>query len=286
MPISAKDVSLIYSPGTPFETAALKNVGFTVEDGEFVGIMGHTGSGKSTVLQLMAGLLTPTSGVIEVDGRDICDRRYDRSELRKKVGVVFQYPECQLFEATVEKDVAFGLRYSGLSGAEIADRVKWALEIAGFDFEKVRKVSPLGLSGGEKRRAAIAGVLAAKPKYLLLDEPIAGLDPLGREAFLELLRKLNADGATIVMVSHNADSLGECARRILIFDHGRLAEDGGTREIFRDVEKMKARALGVSQSREIACLLQKGGMDIPQDITDYGALKAAVLRVLKGGDLS
>ena len=212
MPITVTNLTCVYGAGTPFETTALRDVSVTVENGSFVGILGRTGCGKSTLIQIMAGLLTPTAGTVMLDGQDIHARRYDRSILRRKVGIVFQYPECQLFETTVEKDVAFGLKHSGLSAAEKQARVRWALETVGFSFEKVHDQPPMGLSGGEKRRVAIAGVLATRPEYLILDEPIAGLDPLGREAFLQLITELNRGGMTILMVSHNADCLGAYAR--------------------------------------------------------------------------
>jgi energy-coupling factor transport system ATP-binding protein len=196
---------------------------------------------------------------------------------------VFQYPECQLFETTVEKDVAFGLKHSGLSTAEKQARVRWALETVGFSFEKVHDQPPMGLSGGEKRRVAIAGVLAAKPEYLILDEPIAGLDPLGREAFLQLITELNRGGMTILMVSHNADCLGAYARRLLVLEDGQLVRDGTPEEIYADLDWMRAHRLGVPQSRTAAALLKQGGLDIPQDIASYDALLAAVLCAKGGG---
>lgn len=284
MPIEVKNLSFTYSAGTPFETAALKNISLEIKNGEFIGVMGHTGCGKSTLIRALAGLIRPSAGSIIVDGSDINGRRYDRSELRRKLGVVFQYPECQLFETTVEKDVAFGLRHLGLNKDEVKERVRWALEVCGFDFEKIAKSSPMGLSGGEKRRVAIAGVLAVKPEYLILDEPIAGLDPLGRDAFLELITGLNAAGMTIIMVSHNADCIGEYARRVLLLNGGELVGDGSPEELFSDVERMRSLRLGVSRSREIAWLLKKGGMDIPQDICSYDRLLPAVLAELRGGD--
>ena len=179
MPITVTNLTCVYGAGTPFEVTALRDVSVTVENGSFVGILGRTGCGKSTLIQIMAGLLTPTAGTVMLDGQDIHARRYDRSILRRKVGIVFQYPECQLFETTVEKDVAFGLKHSGLSAAEKQARVRWALETVGFSFEKIHDQPPMGLSGGEKRRVAIAGVLATRPEYLILDEPIAGLYEAG-----------------------------------------------------------------------------------------------------------
>lgn len=283
MPITVRNVSLTYNAGTPLETAAVKNVSFEIADGSFVGVMGHTGCGKSTMLQLIDGQLKPDSGEILIDGEDINERTYDRAILRRKVGMVFQYPEVQLFETTVEKDVSFGLKHSGLSAQEVEARVRRALEMLGFDYEKVRRKSPLGFSGGEKRRIAIAGVLAVMPDYLLLDEPIAGLDPLSRADFLNLLKKLNSEGMTIVMISHNADGIAESAERLLVFDDGRLVEDGSVAEVFRDAEGLRRRGLGVSASRELAELLNKSGIELPQDICTYDKLRDALLQRLKGG---
>ena len=191
MPITVTNLTCVYGAGTPFETAALRDVSVTVENGSFVGILGRTGCGKSTLIQIMAGLLTPTAGTVMLDGQDIHARRYDRSILRRKVGIVFQYPECQLFETTVEKDVAFGLKHSGLSAAEKQARVRWALETVGFSFEKVHDQPPMGLSGGEKRRVAIAGVLAMKPDVIILDESTAMLDPSGRREGMNTVHRRN-----------------------------------------------------------------------------------------------
>ncbi|MGE4353576.1 MAG: energy-coupling factor transporter ATPase [Oscillospiraceae bacterium] len=285
MPITLDNVSYIYAPGTPFEAAALHGLSLTIEDGEYVGIMGQTGCGKSTLIQLLAGLLPPASGRILLDGLDINGRGYNRDTLRRSVGIVFQYPEYQLFETTVEKDVAFGLRHSGLSKEEIARNVRWAIETVGFNFEAVRALSPLSLSGGEKRRIAIAGVLAVKPRILILDEPIAGLDPLGREAFLALTKDLNHAGTTIIMVSHNADALSETAGRILVLEAGRLIMDGPAKAIFRDAEMLFKRGIGISQSREIAYLLNKCGYDVPQDIIRYEELLPYLVAVGKGRGL-
>ena len=262
MPVELENLSYIYARGTPFETAALQNVTLRLDDGEFAGLVGRTGCGKSTLISLTAGLLPPTAGRVLLDGKDINAPGYDRSELRKKVGVVFQYPEYQLFETTVERDVAFGLRNLGLGKEEAAARVRRALETTGFDFEKVRALSPLGLSGGEKRRVAIAGVLAAEPKLLILDEPVAGLDPLGREDFLALLDRLHADGTTILMISHNADALSEHAERILALKDGRLAADRPTAAFFADAAFLSSHGLGTSAPAHLADLLRERGRDI------------------------
>jgi len=284
MSIVIKNISFVYNPSTPFEKVAVNDVNLTIEKGEFIGIMGHTGCGKSTIAQLITGLVTPSKGTIEIDGENINDKQYDRSQLRKKVGIAFQYPEQQLFETSVEKDVAFGLKHLSLSKESMLSRVKWALEITGFNYDTIRKQSPFSLSGGEKRKVAIAGVLATKPDYLILDEPIAGLDPLGREDFLKLITTLNDSGMTIIMISHNADSLGEFARRILVFNEGALVDDGTPMDIFQDVDKMKSRKLGVSQSREIAYLMNENGIKISQNITKYKELLPAVLEAINGGD--
>lgn len=223
MSIELKNVSFRYENT---QEPVLQNVNLTIRDGEWVGIMGHTGCGKSTLIQLIAGLMEPSGGKILIDEENIQEPGYDRSRLRRKLGIVFQYPEYQLFETTVEKDVAFALKHSRLSRKEIKDQVWWALQVMGFRNEDILKQSPLALSGGEKRRVAIAGVIAVHPKILILDEPIAGLDPAGREDFMEQMKKLNQEGTTILMVSHNTHCICEYAERVLVMDHGRIIEDG------------------------------------------------------------
>lgn len=283
MPITVTNLTCVYGAGTPFETTALRDVSVTVENGSFVGILGRTGCGKSTLIQIMAGLLTPTAGTVMLDGQDIHARRYDRSILRRKVGIVFQYPECQLFETTVEKDVAFGLKHSGLSAAEKQARVRWALETVGFSFEKIHDQPPMGpLRRGEAARGhrGRAGNKAGVSHSRRADR---GLDPLGREAFLQLITELNRGGMTILMVSHNADCLGAYAQRLLVLEGGQLMRDGTPEEIYADLDWMRAHRLGVPQSRTAAALLRQGGLDIPQDIASYDALLAAVLRAKGGG---
>jgi energy-coupling factor transport system ATP-binding protein len=282
MPIVVENVSYTYAPGTAFETAALSGVSLTVEDGEFIGIMGRTGCGKTTLIQLMAGLLRPSSGRILLDGKDINAKGYRRDELREKVGLLFQFPECQLFETTVERDVAFGLKYLPLSAGEKEERVRWALEAAGFSFESIRNQSPLGLSGGEKRRVAIAGVLAAKPRILILDEPVASLDSVGRRDFMKQIRRLHRNGTTIIMISHDADILGEYAQRILVLDKGKLRLAAPVKEIFKDIARMEALNLDVSRPRKIAHMLLKKGISFPQDITGYGELLGAIKKLKEG----
>lgn len=283
MPITVEHLSYCYSRGTPFAAQALRNISLTVGDGEFTGIMGHTGCGKSTLLQLMTGLLAPTEGSVLLDGEDINRRGFDRSILRRRLGIVFQYPECQLFETTAQRDAAFGLKHLGLKKSEIDARVRWALELCGFDYSEICGKAPMGLSGGEKRRLAIAGVLAVKPDYLFFDEPFAGLDPLGRDAFIRLTQELNREGVTVIVVSHNAACLAECARRIVVLDGGRIAADGTPEEVFRDVERMRELQLGVSDSREIAYLMQQRGKRFPQDVATYDDLLRAVAEWIGGG---
>lgn len=267
--LEIKNLSHVYSAGTPFEHAALRDVSLSVERGEFIGLIGHTGSGKSTLIQHLNGLLKPTSGTVLFQGEDIWkDVKFTR-ETRYHVGLVFQYPEYQLFETTVERDVAFGLRHSGLSREETAAAVKAALELVGFDYDAVRDKSPLGFSGGEKRRIAIAGVLASKPRVLILDEPVAGLDPLGRQDFLNMVDALNKDGVTIIMISHNADALAEHARRIIVLRDGALFRDGSAKEIFSDYFDLIHNGIGVPQVRRAAQLLRDRGVDMPGNIILY-----------------
>lgn len=281
MLIAIENVSFTYAPGTAFETAALSDINLSIEEGEFIGMMGQTGCGKSTLIQLIAGLLRPARGRILLEGRDINEKGYERNELREKVGLLFQYPEYQLFETTVERDVAFGLKYLPLTAGEKGERIRWALETVGFSFDAIRSQSPLGLSGGEKRRVAIAGVLAAKPQILILDEPVASLDPLGRFEFMELISRLNRSGTTIIMVSHNADILGEYAQRILVLEQGRLRIDAPAGEMFQDMERIGACNLDVSQPRKIAHLMQQKGFPFPQDIVRYDDLMAAIKRLVE-----
>lgn len=284
MSIEVKNLFYKYGEKTPQEVQALENINFRIDDGEFVGIMGHTGCGKSTLIQLLAGLLAPSGGRIIVDDSDINDAHYDRSILRETVGVVFQYPEYQLFETTVEKDVAFALRHSGLKREEVKKRVKWALETMGFSYEDVKKKSPLSLSGGEKRRVAIAGVLAAKPKILIFDEPIAGLDPYGRKEFLELMVTLNQGGTTILMVSHNVDCICEYAHRVLVLNKGQLVADGAPEEVFRHTAFMEDQHIGMGNVQSIADSLYHKGVISSPVITKYENLLDVIRTSLKVGE--
>jgi len=272
MAIEIKGLNYIYSPDTPFERAALKNINLYIADGEYVGLIGHTGSGKSTLIQHFNGLLRPTSGSIRVQGINLSEGKPDLIKLRSLVGLVFQYPEYQLFEETVAKDIAFGPKNIGLSEEEINQRVREAMELVGLAPETAEK-SPFELSGGQKRRAAVAGVIAMRPQTLVLDEPIAGLDPKGRREMLELISNYRVKaGATIILVSHNMDDVAQAASRVIVMSGGEIKKDGTPREIFKDVEGMQALSLDVPQAALLAHELIKRGMDIRGDIISPGEL--------------
>lgn len=274
MSIETKHLNLSFG-----DTRVLNDINVSIEDGEFVGVMGRTGCGKTSFMQLLAGLIRPTGGEVLIDGENIFASRYDRKKLRRKLGFVFQFPEVQLFETTVERDVTFALKHSGLSRMKMRERAVESLAAVGFVGESILEQSPLSLSGGQRRRIAVAGVLAQKPKILILDEPLAGLDPTARREFLLLLQRLNReDGTTILMISHNADALAENCSRILVLDEGCLLSDGTPQEVFFDADALRARHLDVSFARQTAQLLQKGGFDTPQNIVSRDALLESVLR--------
>lgn len=283
MPLVIKDLNYYYMTGTPFEVHALKGINLRVEDGEFVGIIGHTGCGKSTLTQQIAGLLKPTSGIVEINGEDINASGYDRKKLRRTVGVVFQYPEYQLFEENVGKDVAFGPTKVGMSEDEVNQSVDDALRLVGFEPEQIKESSPFDLSGGQKRKVAIAGVLAMKPGILILDEPIAGLDPVGREQFMELIKRLNNEGTTILMISHNMDGLCDYASRIIAMEHGEIYADGTPKEVFSDLDKLREIGLGASEARTAAYLLKQRGWNAPDDIIKKDELVSYIMNHCKEG---
>lgn len=277
MPVAVENLKFTYMKGLPFAHTALNDVTFQVRDGEFAGIIGHTGCGKSTLIQTIAGLIKPDEGKVLLDGADINAKGYDRKKLRARVGVVFQYPEYQLFEETVELDVAFGPKKAGIPEEEIMERVAWALDVVGMNVSDVGKLSPFELSGGQKRKVAIAGVLANKPGILILDEPIAGLDPAGRDNFMEFITKLNSMGTTILMISHNMDGLAEYANRILVMHRSKLIKDGTPKEVFADLGALKELGLGASEPREFAWMLKQKGVEVPDDIIRFEELKAFIL---------
>lgn len=282
MSITVKNLSYTYMPGTPFEHQALKNVSFEIADGEFVGIIGHTGSGKSTLIQVISGLLDGAQGQVLIGGVDYMAKKADRKQLRRTLGVVFQYPEYQLFEETVEKDVAYGPRKMGVPESEIAGRVRVALEHVGIDYELYKDKSPFSLSGGQKRKIAIAGVLAMEPSILILDEPIAGLDPMGRENFMQLSRDLNETGITILMISHNMDNLAEYAGRVLVMNDGELYLNGTPKQVFAQEEKLLAAGLDLPEAAKLAGQLRARGMDVPPGIIRYDEMLSYLAEKLGG----
>lgn len=272
MPIEIKELSFSYD-SKPF----IDNLDLKIDDGEMVGIIGNTGCGKSTFVRLIAGLIKSDSGKIIVDGDDITNKKFNKKILRRKLGIVFQFPEMQLFEQTVEKDIFFGLKQYKLTYEEKCKRAKEALELLGLDFERIKDKSPLALSGGEKRKVAVAGILVCKPKYLIFDEPIAGLDCNSRESFMKLLLALKQNGTTIIIISHNTDYLAEYADRILVMDGGKIVLDDKPNEIFNQATLLNNLNIGVCNSKEIANLLNKNGFNIQRDILKYDDLLSSII---------
>ena len=265
MPINIEQLSHTYLPGSALAYPALSNISLTISEGEFLGIIGHTGSGKSTLIQHLNGLLLPTEGNVQVDGLDTREKKL-RKQIRSLVGMVFQYPEYQLFDETVARDVAFGPKNMGLGEDEIATRVNEALRLVGLDPESFSEKSPFELSGGEKRRAALAGILAMRPKYLVLDEPMAGLDPRGRREILSLVESLRRDfGTSIVMVSHSMDDVAMYADRIAVLDQGSLFMVGTPEEVFSHSADLLEMGLNLPQATQLVRALRARGIAIEQD---------------------
>ena len=284
MSIEIKNVNYLYSQGTSYEMHALKNVNLEIPDGQFVGLIGHTGSGKSTLTQHLNGLVKATSGHIYYNGEDIYDEKFSMKKLRSKVGLVFQYPEHQLFEETVYKDIAFGPRNMKLSDSEVDERVREAADFVGVD-EKLFDGSPLELSGGQKRRVAIAGVIAMRPGVLILDEPTAGLDPAGCRQIMDNIRDYRErTGSTVIVVSHSMDDVARFTERLIVFDHSHVVMDGTPAEVFSQPEKLCGIGLAVPQATRIAMALKARGIALPESIYTYEQLKAALLE-LKGVDI-
>ena len=279
--LEVKNLNYIYSVGTPFEHKALDNISFSVEPGEFIGIIGHTGSGKSTLMQQLNGLLKPTSGQVLLDGVDIWSDKKLTRQARFRVGLVFQYPEYQLFEETVYRDIAFGPKNMGLSEQEIDRRVREAAGFVGLTPEQL-EVSPFDLSGGQKRRVAIAGVIAMEPEVLILDEPTAGLDPVGRSEILgniEAYRR--ARNATIMMVSHSMEDVARLTDRLLVMNGSRLAMDGTPAEVFTHAEELVSMGLNIPQVTQVFLYLQKLGLDVANVYTIEQAVSE--IKRLRGG---
>lgn len=283
MAIEITNLTHIYDQGSPYQTAALDHVSLKIEEGEIVGLIGHTGSGKSTLIQHMNGLLKATSGSICIDGQEITAKGVKLDEVRKKVGLVFQYPEYQLFEETIAKDVAFGPTQQGLSGEVLGQRVMEAMSIVGLDYEEFKDRSPFELSGGQRRRAAIAGILAMDPKYLILDEPTAGLDPKGRDDVLGQIMALHQrKGIAVILVSHSMEDIAKLVDRIVVMHQGKIALSGTPSEVFKHAEELKAIGLGVPQVTELAASLKAKGMDLGEGIYTIEEAQRRILKLFKG----
>ena len=281
MSIKIENLTHVYMPKSPFEKKALDNVNLVIEDGEFLALIGHTGSGKSTLIQHLNGLLEPTSGRILVDDIDITNKEAKLTEIRKKIGLVFQYPEYQLFEETIEKDIAFGPNNLELSSEEVSRRVKKSMEMVGLDYETYKNVSPFDLSGGQKRRVAIAGVIAMEPKVLILDEPTAGLDPQGRDDILEQIKLLHEKyKMTIVLVSHSMEDVGKLAQRIVVMNNGKVELLGKPSEVFKEVETLEKIGLAVPQVTYLMRVLRERGFDVSDEIFTVEKGTEAILKVL------
>lgn len=282
MSIKIENLTHIYMPKSPFEKIALDNVSLEIRDGEFIALIGHTGSGKSTLIQHFNGLLEATSGKIIVDDIDITDKKAKLTNIRKKVGLVFQYPEYQIFEETISKDIEYGPRNLGLSEEEIHNRVIKAMEMVGLDYETYKDRSPFDLSGGQKRRVAIAGVIAMQPTTLILDEPTAGLDPKGRDDILDQISKLHRDyNMTIVIVSHSMEDVAKFAERIIVMNNGKVALQGTPAEVFKEVDMLEKIGLGVPQVTYLVRELRKKGFDLSDNIFTIEEAKKELLSILK-----
>ncbi|MBF1051484.1 MAG: energy-coupling factor transporter ATPase [Peptostreptococcaceae bacterium] len=281
MSIKIENLTHIYAPNSPFETIALNDINFTINDGEFIALIGHTGSGKSTLIQHLNGLLKPNKGKIFVNDFDITDKNISLVEIRKRVGLVFQYPEYQLFEETIEKDIAFGPKNLGLSDEEVLSRVKESMELVGLDYDRSKDKSPFDLSGGQKRRVAIAGVLAMKPDILILDEPTAGLDPKGRDDILNNIKEIHEkEKNTIILVSHSMEDVAKLADRLLVMNGGKVEFFDKPANVFKNEIRLKEIGLDVPQVLELGRKLREKGFDISDDILTIDDIKNEIVRIL------
>lgn len=279
--IELQHINFIYGEGTPFVHQALCDVSLRFQGGMITGLMGHTGSGKSTLVQLLNGLLRPESGKILLDGKDIWEDPRQIRSVRFRVGLVFQYPEYQLFEETVEKDIAFGPKNMDLPDEEIAQRVRNAMAFVGLGEEYLNK-SPFELSGGQKRRVAIAGIMAMEPEVLILDEPAAGLDPMGREEILGgVWSYQRKKGNTVIIVSHSMEDMARYADRLAVMEHGRLILNGSCAEVFRETETLTKSGLDVPQITRLAAKLRERGLDLPQDIYTVDTARDAIVALYR-----
>ncbi|MBS5946568.1 MAG: energy-coupling factor transporter ATPase [Peptoniphilus harei] len=281
--IEIKNLTHIYSEGLPFEKRAIDDINLKIEENEFIGLIGHTGSGKSTFIQHLNGLLKPSSGEIILDGMKVSKSSSNLTELRKKIGLVFQYPEYQLFEETIERDIAFGPGNLDLSEEEVLNRVKSSMDSVGLDYETYKDKSPFELSGGLKRRVAIAGVLAMEPKVLILDEPTAGLDPRGRDEILSEIKNIHEKRKiTVILVSHSMEDVAKIAERIIVMDKGKIFLDSNPREIFRNEDKLLSVGLGIPQITSLMRALKKKGLDINEDSITVEEAKESLIKYLRG----
>ena len=283
MSIKIEDLTHIYNEGMPFQKVALDHINIEVKEGEFVGIIGHTGSGKSTLIQMFNGLLKPTKGNVYINNVNIHGDKVNKREIRQKVGLVFQYPEYQLFEMTIKEDVAFGPKNMGLSKEEIDERVRFSLAAVGLD-ESYYDKSPFELSGGQKRRVAIAGILAMKPDILILDEPTAGLDPKGRNELFEQLRTMHQElGLTIVLISHSMEDVARYVERLFVLYKGKIAYEGTPREVFAKGEALEQIGLAMPQIRYIMDALSAKGLDVDTDVLTVEEAATKLIATLKQG---
>ena len=282
MPIKLEGLSHTYQGGSPFQSTALHDVNLVIEDHDLLALIGHTGSGKSTLAQHLNGLLQPTSGRVLLDGQDINEKSSDKRALRFAVGLVFQYPEHQLFEETVKKDIGFGPRNMGLGEAEVDARVREAMDKIGLPYDEIADKSPFELSGGQMRRVALAGVLAMRPRILVLDEPTAGLDPRARDFLLNDVRRLHAEGTSVVMISHSMDDVARLATRVAVLEKGRLVMEGSPGEIFARVDRLSAMGLDVPQASRLRYLLAESGIELPE-CYQLEELAVSLAAYLKGG---
>ncbi len=284
--LEAKNLVFTYGQGTPFVTHAVNDVSFTVDSGEIVGLIGHTGSGKSTIVQQLNGLIKPESGEILLNGKNIHTDFKKIKEVRFKIGLVFQYPEYQLFEETVEKDIAYGPQNMGLSEEEIKERVKYAAELVGLTEDFMEK-SPFDLSGGEKRRVAIAGIIAMKPEVLVLDEPTAGLDPKGRDMILSRIKEYRDEtGAAVIIVSHSMEDMAKTADKLLVMNKGKIEKFDTVAKVFADAERLLEIGLDIPHVTKIAIELNRRGFDIPKNIFTVKDLHDAILNCRKAGGVN
>ena len=281
MSIEVRNLTHIYKDGSLEEKVAVDNVSFSIKNGEFVAIIGHTGSGKSTLIQHLNGLEKATSGSIIINDIDITKPKVNLIDIRKQVGIVFQYPEYQLFEETVEKDISYGPKNLNLPEEEVNNRVREAMQMVGLDYEKYKDKSPFELSGGQKRRVAIAGVLAMNPNILILDEPTAGLDPKGRDFILDKIKNLHKNyNMTIIIVSHSMEDVANIAERVIVMNDGSIAIDDKVSNVFKRVEALEAMGLAVPQVTYLMRELKKKGFDVLDDVYTVEQAKSEILRVL------